>query len=119
MALSESASKKLEALYLKYRTSLPEKISQVKAAFDKSRDEDYSAKSLKDLEFIVHNLAGSAAMHGFNQVSTCARVMDKHIGQDKPMETSDAVWQQDLQKYYDELAEAITVATEEEGSVPA
>ncbi|MDH3695619.1 MAG: Hpt domain-containing protein [Gammaproteobacteria bacterium] len=119
MALSESATKQLEALYQKYRESLPEKIALVKEAFDKSVSQNYSTDPVKELQFIVHNLAGSAAMHGFNEVSSCARVIDRHIGRDALADTSDQTWQQDLQNQFDKLSDAIAIAVEEQNSVPA
>lgn len=118
MALSESATKQLEALYEKYRDSLPEKIALIKEAFDTSKCENYSADSLKELKFIVHNLAGSAAMHGFNEISSCARVMDKHIGRDASIDPNDKTWQQDLQNQYDNLSGAIEAPTANDDSAP-
>ena len=119
MALSESATKQLEALYQKYRDSLPEKIAVIKTAFDKSISENYSTDSLKELKFMVHNLAGSAAMHGFNEISSCARVIDKHIGRDESINPNDKTWQQDLQNQYDKLSGAIAAFTENEDRAPA
>jgi len=119
MALSESATKQLEALYQRYRDSLPEKIALIKEAFDNSVSQNYSADSIKELKFIVHNLAGSAAMHGFNEVSSCAKTIDRHIGHDDHTDTGDHAWQQLLHDQFDKLSSAIEVATDTEDSIPA
>ncbi len=108
MALSESAAKRLEALHHDYCTSLPDKFSTITTAFKKVQNKDYSIDALEQLQLLVHNLAGSAPYHGFDDVGLRARKLDKHLGRDEMRpDTADAGWRQELEKYYTELSDAL------------
>jgi HPt (histidine-containing phosphotransfer) domain-containing protein len=111
MALSESASKRLEALYHDYCASLPDKISTINAAFKNAHNENYSTDTLEQLQLPVHNLAGSAPYHNFEHIGLLARKLDKHLGRDdmRP-DTADAEWRQELEKYYSDLSDALLKA---------
>ena len=117
MALSESATKQLEALHQRYRESLPTKVTDISDIADGAKKENYPADKLKELHILVHNLAGSAAMHGFNDVASTARLLDKHLRDTEGIDTTDAEWQALLNEKFSCLTDSILAVTDEEGSI--
>lgn len=60
----------VQALHAKYRASLPDKAQALRAELSESAD----SNGLEALAGLLHRLAGSAGMYGFNDVAAQARV---------------------------------------------
>ena len=80
MTLSLAARTRLAHLRVRYRASLPGKLTAIESAWAAAQRHPDSSARRAALHRRVHNLAGSAALHGLPALAERAHEVDRLIG---------------------------------------
>ncbi len=76
---TETAKQRREELNARFQTSLTDKLARLEGLANRLRCEQWSVDMAKEMRLFAHNLAGSAGLYGYYEISNVSKRVDNYI----------------------------------------
>lgn len=102
MNINQTDSPQVRALKERYKASLPEKVALIREQIEQVYASSATADSIEEANQVLHKLAGSSGMYGYDDINVLCRAAMASLGSKNADESVDVLQQviELLEQYY-------------------
>ena len=102
MNINQTDSPQVQALKERYKASLPEKVELIREQIELVYAASASDESIEEASQVLHKLAGSSGMYGYDDINVLCRAAMSSLGSKNTEESVDILQQviELLEQYY-------------------